>query len=292
MSTTLSRRPAATRPPGTVPAPAPPTALTASLAIAAGTAAAGTLFGSGVLLGPAAMNGSARGTALVVLAVALPLLLVSAMLAHLGSARAIVVWLGTAGYLAYNAVLFLFATPFNRFFPAYAVMLTSSLVCAGWAAAHLPARALAERFRHDARIRLVAGYVWLVVTLNALAWLRNVLPALRNPASAGFLDGTGLTTNPIYVQDLAIWLPLAALLAARLWRREPWGFIGTGAILTMWAIESVSIAVDQYVGSRADPASTVVSASLVGPFLALAVLGLVPLTFLLRRAGPSSGSRP
>jgi hypothetical protein len=67
-------------------------------------------------------------------------LLGSALLARLGSVRAPVAWLGAAGYLAYNAVLFLFATPFNRLFPAYVLMLTLSLAAIGSAAAGLPAQ--------------------------------------------------------------------------------------------------------------------------------------------------------
>lgn len=281
MTITLPRRPAPIRSSGATWTP--PAGLTGALALVTATAAAGTFFGPGVLLGSAAMNGSARGTALVVLVLALPLLLGSALLARLGSARAPVVWLGTAGYLAYNAVLFLFATPFNRFFPAYVSMLTLSLAAIGSAAARLPAEALAGRLRRDAWTRGVAAYVWLVVAFNALAWLKNVVPALADPESAPFLTGTGLPTNPIYVQDLAVWLPLATLLAVWLWQGRAWGFAGTGAILVLWAIESVSVALDQDFGARADRTSTVVSGSLLWPFLGLAALGVVPLVLLLRR---------
>ena len=112
---------------------------------------------------------------------------------------------------------------------------------------------------------------------------RATRPAPSHPESAGFPAGTGLTTNPIYVQDLALWLPLAAVLAYRLWRRHSWGFAGTVAVLVMWTIESVSIAVQAF-GAHADPASTVVSSAVVARFLGLAALGLVPLALLLRRA--------
>jgi hypothetical protein len=37
------------------------------------------------------------------------------------------------------------------------------------------------------------------------------------------LDGTGLTTMPTYVQDLAFWLPLMGLAAWWLWRRPTSG---------------------------------------------------------------------
>src|SRR4051794_8575137 len=81
------------------------------------------LLDPGVLRGPAAMNGSARGTALTVLVVAAPFLVVSVMAARRGSSLALLTWLGALGMLAYNALMFLFATPFNRLFPLYVACL-------------------------------------------------------------------------------------------------------------------------------------------------------------------------
>ena len=95
-------------------------------------------------------------------------------------------------------------------------------------------------------------------------------------------DGMGVATNPVFVQDLAIWLPAAAVVALGLWRRRPWGALLAGAVLVFWFIESVGIAVDQWFGSTADPASTVTSMTMVPAFAGLAVIGLVPLWTVLR----------
>ncbi|MFI9561240.1 hypothetical protein [Nonomuraea endophytica] len=93
-----------------------------------------------------------------------------------------------------------------------------------------------------------------------------------------------MTTNPIYVQDLAVWLPLAAVTAVWLWRRRSWGLVVGGAYLTMWVLESLTIATDQWFGHQADHASPVVSSSsMVLPFAAFALIGCVPLVLLLRR---------
>jgi hypothetical protein len=69
------------------------------------------------------------------------------------------------------------------------------------------------------------------------------------------VGGTGLTVNVVYVQDLALWLPLLAVAAAWLWRRRSWGYLLAGAGLVMWVLESTSIAVDQWYGHAAAPAS-------------------------------------
>jgi hypothetical protein len=49
----------------------------------------------------------------------------------------------------------------------------------------------------------------------------------------------------------------------------------------MWVLENVSIAVDQWHGHAADPASPVASGALVPAFAALAVIGLIPAGLLL-----------
>jgi hypothetical protein len=65
------------------------------------------------------MNGSARGTALVMLALALPTLVAGLVATARGSIRARALLLGAIAYVTYNAMLFVYATPFNSLFLAY-----------------------------------------------------------------------------------------------------------------------------------------------------------------------------
>ena len=67
----------------------------------------------------AALGGCARGTALVILVVALPTLIISMVLAARGSLRARVIWLGILAYIIYNSVYFTFSATFNRFTLAF-----------------------------------------------------------------------------------------------------------------------------------------------------------------------------
>jgi hypothetical protein len=257
------------------------TRLTIALAVAVVAGAGGTLV-PGAVHGTAVMNGSARGTALVMLAVSVPAVLVAAALARRGSARARVVWLGLAGHLTYNSVLLLFATPLNRLFLLYTTMLGLAIATVVAVAVSTDADALAARFDPRTPVRGVAAFLGTVVVLNTLAWLADVVPATVN-GDQELLDGTGLTTNPIYAQDLAVWLPLAALSAWWLWHRRPWGYLAAGAVLVLWVVEAVSVAVDQWLGGRADPASDVASTAMTAPFAVLAVVTLVPTVLLLRR---------
>jgi hypothetical protein len=256
--------------------------LSGGLAIVSAVAAAATFLVPGVLRGTAVMNGSARGTALVVLCVAVPLLVASMLVAGRGSARALVVWLGAIAYLLYNAVLFLFATPFNSLFLLYAAMFALAVWSAAVVLHTLDVDAFAARFAPTLPARAIATFLGAVAGLNALAWLVQVVPALITGGDPAFLAGTGLTTNPIYAQDLAFWVPLMAVAAVLLWRRRPWGLVLTGALLTMGVIEAVGVAVDQAFGHAADPASSVASATLVPAFLVLALIELAVLVVYQR----------
>ena len=241
-----------------------------------------TFLVPGVLHGTAVMNGSARGTALAVLLLGVPVLAVSMVLARAGSPRAVLCWLGAVGFVLYDSVLFVFATPFNQLFLLDVAMLALAAWSAGMLLWQTDVAGLGRGFAGRAPVRGVAVYVWVIVTLNALAWLRGIVPALMGGGQAAFLRGTGLPTNPVYVQDLALWLPLIAVAAAWLWRRRAWGYVIIGATLVMWILESAGLAVDQWYGHAADPASPVASAALTPAFGLLALIGLVPAYYLFR----------
>jgi hypothetical protein len=259
-------------------------------ALIAMVAAVWTFADAGLLHGPEAMQGSARGTALVVGAVAVPVLLVAVWRASRNPGAALLVWAGALLYLVYNAVLFLFLTPFNAAFLVYVALLGSAL----WAIGYLGStrelwragRAVAER----APVRGVAAYVWVIAAVNAAVWLAVLIPSLA-PYPTPMLEGVGVQTNAIYIQDLAVWLPLAAVAALWLRRRQPRGAVVVASVLALWVIEGVSVAVDQWFGAHADPTSSVVSLTLVAPFLALAAVGLVPLWLLLRLPAHATNER-
>jgi hypothetical protein len=82
-----------------------------------------------------------------------------------------------------------------------------------------------------APVRVLAGFIGAVVMLNTAAWLRDVVPATIAGADLTSMAGAGLTTNPLYVFDLAVWLPLAATAAVWLWQRRPAGYLAGGTFL-------------------------------------------------------------
>jgi hypothetical protein len=256
------------------------TRLAVLLGVVGAAAAAATAFVPDVLSGTPVMNGSARGTALVVLFVAVPVLALSTRAAGLGSVRGLAVWVGVTAYLTYNAVMFCLATPFNRLFPLYVAMLSLSIFLLAGLTIH--ASHVGSHLTSGRRLRWIGVYMAVIVTLNTLLWLRGVAAAVVADEPTSFLADTGLTTNPVYVQDLAFWLPVMAWLAYGVFtnRRDRWVLVAGG--LVFWVIEGIGVAVDQWMGYRADPTTVWASMGAVWLFVVTTAIGLIPAWVALR----------
>jgi hypothetical protein len=262
--------------------------LSSALAVASTMAGLLTLLAPGLLSGPAVMNGSARGTALVVVLVAVPTLLAGTAGARRGYLRALAMATGATAYLLYNAVLLVFATPVNGAFLIYEAMLGLAIFTLVGLGLQLWRR-VPTLTEHPPR--WVAAFMCLVVGLNLLAWLSTIVPALIHDRPRSMVSGIGLTTNPVYAQDLAFWLPAIAWLGFGVWQRHPPRVALASAALCFWMIESIGVAVDQWWGHHADPSSSVASGAAVPLFVAMAVVTAWPLLRLLRCLPASAGAR-
>jgi hypothetical protein len=255
--------------------------LSSALAVVAAVSAALTFFLPHALTGPAVTTGNARGTALVMMVAGVPLLALSMLRATRGSWRFHVVWLGILSYLTYNAVLLLFGTPLNSMFLLYVATFSLGLFSLGTLVHATEPRAVSDQLV-DLPRRGLAIFVWTIVGLNALVWLRGIIPTVGAADPTAALDGLGLTTNPSWVQDLAFWLPMAAIAAVWLWLRKPWGYVLVGAWLVYGLIESVGIAVDQLFGYAADPTTQHATPAGAALFGSLALVSVIPVYFYFR----------
>ena len=265
-----------------------PYILSAALVAVAAAAAGLTVAYPSLLTGVSGANGNLRGTAVVVLAIGVPVLTASIVRSARGSARAFVVWLGTLGYLLYQAVLLCFATPLNNLFLFYVTYLSLSVWSIVVLLRQTDLAAFGLRLSPRVPIRYIAGYALVVMVLNTAAWMAGILPAVLSSNPRAVLTDTGLLTNPVYIQDLAIWLPLLATAAVAAWRHQVWGQLITAAMLTLFVLESLSISVDQWFGSHADPTSSSSSMAMVPAFAAIASTTAVPLGLFLRHVDKTS----
>lgn len=259
-----------------------PFRLSALLAVVTVAAALPTLLRPSLLGGPDVMIGSARGTALVVLVLTVPVLLLSAHASARGSARGVVVWLGALAHLLYQGVLLCFATPYNSLFLLYVGMLGLAVWTAGAVLVRVDLPTLAQRWSSRTPVRAVAGVLGTVAAANAALWLARVAPTIGDEDPSAWLAETGLTTNPVIVQDLAVWLPLALVSTVLLWRRTAFGVASAGVVLVLWTLEGVTVATDQWFGSQADPSSEWATVGGMWLFIGLTLVTLVPMLLHLR----------
>jgi hypothetical protein len=262
--------------------PAWPFVVSSIACVTSALAGALTLFVPDVLRGPAVMNGSGRGTAAVVLFVAVPVLGVSMFEASRGSSRATITWLGSAAYLVYNAFMFLFMSPFNSLFLVYIAMFAACVWTLVVVLSGIDVESFGKHFRPTLPAHAIALFLAAIGGLNALAWLVQVAPAVFSSATPKFLAGTGLITPAGWIQDLAFWIPLMLVASVWMWRRRPWGVVLVGALLVFGVIEGLGIATDQWMGHAADPSSTVASAVMTPIFATFALVQLIPLYFYFR----------
>lgn len=260
-----------------------PFALSVAMAVTAAVSSALSLFVPSLLFGAEVAKGTLRGTAMVVLLVALPVLVAGMLRAAAGSARGLVAWLGAAAYLLYQAVLFCFATPMNRLFLAYVAWLGLGIWTLITLLRSVDTTAFAARTDPRLPLRLGAYFIGCFAVLNAAAWLMRILPSALTGEPASALAGSGLDTSAVWVQDLAFWIPATVLVAAMALRCRPLGVLLTGAVLCQFVIEGLSVASDQWWGARADGSyPDFASASMVWPFVGMAVLSALLLLAYLR----------
>ena len=128
--------------------------MAAIVALAAGS----TVAFPSLLLGVAVSNGNLRGTAVALLAVGLPVLIVAMIGTRRGSARSFVVWLGTMGYLDLSGGPVVFRDPVEQPLPALRHLSRPGRVehgdpCCGPRTSNAFAARLSDAFRRRRRRR-------------------------------------------------------------------------------------------------------------------------------------------
>lgn len=260
-----------------------PFVLSGALGVAALIGAGLSLLVPDLLGGVPVGKGNLRGTALVVVTVAVPLLLAALAWTAKGSVRGLTLWLGAAAYLTYQGVLFCFATPINNLFFAYVAQLGLGLWTLVWLLAGTDLVVFAGRVDDRMPLRVLAGVSMGLTSVFALVWLRRAIPAVFGADPTSAVRDIGLLTNPLWVQDFAFWFPAAFLAGIWMWRGRAAGVLLTGAFLTYDVVEALGIASDQWWGALADDRfPDVASMAAVPVFVILAGLMAIPLVWQLR----------
>jgi hypothetical protein len=164
-----------------------------------------------------------RGTDLVTLVVALPLLLVSFNACRSGSLRGGLVMTGALMYFLYNGAAMAFGAMFNSLFLVYTALFSASTFALILAMTMFDLPTLRERVLPGMPHRGVAIFMFAAGFGTLLIWLSDLIGPLLNGTALG-LQGP-YTSSFTYAFDSALITPAAVLAGLYLLRREAPGYL-------------------------------------------------------------------
>jgi len=215
--------------------------LTIPIALLLAIAAGSGLFMRGLYRDTPYSVAQVLGQDAITLGVALPTLVIGALLTWHGSQRGRLVWLGALVYTVYTYVGYAFDVRFNPLFLVYVAVLGCStyaliggLVTTDWAD-------IQASFNERTPVKTVSIYLALLATLFYGLWLSDALPASLAGKPAQSLIDAGTPTNFIHVLDMAWMLPALMITAVSLWRKQPLGYTLAGALLTFFVLLALAV---------------------------------------------------
>lgn len=183
----------------------------------------------------------ARGQDLVTLVVAEPLLLVGLLAARRGFVSGTLLWIGALAYVLYTYALYSYTTYFNALFLVYVALFAVSL----WALVALLTRTdtarIADAVVQRMPVRAIAGFLALVGAFFLFAWLGQIVPATLHGTVPAPIAEARMPSNPVFVQDLAVVIPLLFVSAVWLAQRRVWGYVIAAAMLILSDIIALAL---------------------------------------------------
>lgn len=221
-----------------------------------------------------------RGNDTITLAVGIPLLLVSAVLAWRGSLRGRLLLTGTLGFFLYTYMSMSMLTAYNQFFLVYVLLFGLSLYAFILSMLQIDLAGLPARFSDRLPRGWIAASLFIISGFLALAWLGRVAGEMA-PGVIPALENT--TTRVIQAMDLVLIVPAAVLGGILLLRRSAWGYLLSSVVvlkaITMGLAVSTMV-VFQYLAGTADEAIVAI------PFLVITLVNLVMAFMLLKNIRP------
>jgi hypothetical protein len=162
----------------------------------------------------------------VTLLVAVPLLAGAHACAQTGSARALLLYLGTLAYAIYNYAYYLLGAALNIFFPLYASALLLAALSLITSLSTVNAAHLSSRFGRETPIRAIGGYFVVVGVSLAVVWIA-IWAAYAFAGRPTPIEPEAFKV--VAALDLVLMAPPLIIGGTLLWRHQPWGYI-VGAI--------------------------------------------------------------
>ena len=217
----------------------------------------------------------AEGQDIADLFLAVPVLLIAAVMVARNRPKAFLVWGGTVLYLLYTFLIYAFAVHFNGLFWVYCLVLGLTFYAALFFFYCLLQISVSQTDSPSFVAKFTGIYLMVIAVLFYLLWLSDVIPHALNHTIPPTLKETSLPVNPVQVIDLAVFLPGLFGVGFLLWQRKSWGFVLAPVFLSFCVLMDLTIAglalLMQYRGLGSDSLVTVL----------MGVLALISFVLLL-----------
>jgi hypothetical protein len=215
--------------------------LSSLIAILALIASAGGLFLDGLYRDNPFVTAVWKGNDAVTLFVAVPLLVISLVLAQRGSKRAQLIWLGSLDAILYTYAFFLFAAALNWFFLLYVALFTLPIFTLLFGLINLDVEAIAEQFRPKTPVKWIAAYMIFVALGLTTVYLLQFVGFVTTGEIPAIVLKTDHPTNVVPALDFSMVIPWLVLGGIWLWQRRPWGYVISAIMIVKGAVYMLSL---------------------------------------------------
>jgi hypothetical protein len=229
-----------------------------------------------------------RGSDLVRLVVAVPLLIGSILLSRRGSLRATLIWLGLLWTALYDYAFYLFGAAFNRFFLIYVALLVLAIFALLFALARLDVDAISRRVRMSRFFKWISGYMLVWAGLLGGLWIVQSLGFVFTGQVPQPVIDSGHPTGIVYALDLTLLMPAVVLGAIWLWRQQPWGYIIAVIVNVKAVVYTLALL---GMGVFAERVGVVGATDLMPLWAAFSVASLIATIVLLANLRPTEHAR-
>jgi len=174
---------------------------------------------------------AAQGIAqdIVTIALGVPLLVISLILALRGSLKGRLLLTGTLGYFLYTYVSYVFLWMYNPMFIVYVMLMSASFFSFVLCIMSFDINNLGSAFGRKLPVRFLGGFQIFFAIALFLLWMKKIIPTITNGTVPEGLEH--YTTLVIQGLDLGFLVPIALLSGLMIIKRKPLGYLLSSVII-------------------------------------------------------------
>lgn len=176
------------------------------------------------------------------LLVLVPVLIAGTILVLKKSIQGTLLWTGAMVYSIYTFIIYSFSVHFNSFFLVYCAALGLSVYLLLLFFIWSDRNAIRSIKPRKLISRISSAYLIVMSVLFLILWLADITAAMREGKVPQALIDSGIPTNPVHVNDIALLLPAMFIAGWNLWKGNVTGRVMAPALLFFSGLMSLTIA--------------------------------------------------